>query len=298
MGVVGLHQIVEQPLAPLQQEADQQAVPLGGGKAPQGPPVIALAQLAELPANRLGNIGEIGHVGQQGRDLVQPLAGFAGEVSQRGRRRCPKAPQGGPAVLMRAIGQLADQPVEGLAYGRGQAGGDAGVQPIQGAAGDRRDQPIQCGRGGQDDGRGGQPGFGPPEQVCACQPVDRDRGQLGFEAALHRGGKRNKPKMVADAGADGAVGRLARRTAKPGRRFDAELAGEVDDGAARDRCRIVEKAAGAAQAAQMEGRPQPVVRAAGARDLPDVGRGQRPVVQDAVRIALVRAGGGRLSHRG
>ena len=100
--------------------------------------------------------------------------------------------------------------------------------------------------------------------------------------------------MVGEAGADGAVGRLAGQEGQPGRWIDPEPAGQVYDGAPRDLLRVVDEPAGAAHAAQVQRGPQAVVRTAGAHDLPEVGLVECPVVQDPVRVDLLRSG---LSHR-
>jgi hypothetical protein len=115
--VVGLRHIVEQTLAPVEQEADEQAVALVGWKAPQSMTVVAPAQLGELPADPLGHVGEIGKAGQHGLDLLQPLAGLAGEAPHRRRRGRAVAAEGGTTLGTGVIGQLTDQPVEGHAQG-------------------------------------------------------------------------------------------------------------------------------------------------------------------------------------
>lgn len=47
-------------------------------------------------------------------------------------------------------GQLTNQSVEGLAHGRGQAGGDAVVQTLQDLTDDGGDQALERGAGGND----------------------------------------------------------------------------------------------------------------------------------------------------
>ena len=292
--VMGLHQVVEQPLAPVEQKADEQAVALVGRKAPQGTAIVAPAQVRELLTNPLGHLGEIGQIGQHDRDLVQPLAGFTGETPHRRRRGRAVAAEGGTALRTGVVGQLTDQPVEGRAQGCGKAGGDAVEQAVQGLAGDGGDQPFERGAGGQDDLRRGQRRFRPLDQVGCRQAIGGDRREIGLQTVLGVGGKHREPEVVAHPGADGAVGRLAGQKGQPGRWIDPELAGQVDDGAPRDLLRVVDETAGAAHAAQVQRGPQAVVRTAGAHDLPEVGLVERPVVQDPVRVDLLRSG---LSHR-
>ena len=292
--VVGLRQVVEQTLAPVEQEADEQAVALVGWKAPQGMTVVAPAQLGELPADPLGNVGEIGKAGQQGFDLLQPLAGLAGEAPHRRRRGRAVAAEGGTARRTGVVGELTDQPVEGHAQGGGKAGGEAVEQSVQGLASDRGNPPFERGAGGQDDLRRPPRRFRPLDQIGQGQPVGGDLGQSGFEPVSGVGGERNKAERVAHPGADSAVGRGPGQEKQAVRRLLAEPAGQVDDGAPGNLRRIVNETAGAAQAAQVQRGPQPAVRAAGAHDLPEIGLVQCPVVQDLVRIDLLRSG---LSHR-
>ena len=90
-----------------------------------------------------------------------------------------------------------------------------------------------------------------------------------------------------------SVAGLGRRSRRPGGSL-AEPVGQMNEGARGNLRRIVNETAGAAQAAQVQRGPQPAVRAAGAHDLPEIGLVERPVVQDPVRVDLLRSG---LSHR-
>ena len=136
------------------------------------------------------------------------------------------------------------------------------------------------------------------EKVRPAQAFGNDLGQLGFEAIQDRRGQHREPKVLADADTDGAVRWLASQGDKADRWLYPKLGREVDKGASWNLLGIVQEAAGAPQAAQVQGGPQPVVRAAGTIGFLEIGRGQRPVIEDQVGIGLFLADGGRLSHRG
>ena len=117
VGVVGLNHVIEQPLAAVEQEADQQAVALVGRKVPQGIAIVTSAQLSELPADSLGHIREIGQIGQHDRDLLQLLMSLTAEASHRGCRWHAVATECGPSLGIGFAGQSTNQPVEGFAHG-------------------------------------------------------------------------------------------------------------------------------------------------------------------------------------
>ena len=115
VGIVGLHQVVEQSLAPIKQEADEQAVTLVGRKTPESAPIVPPAQLGEVPADIPGHIAKIGQTDQHGGDFVQLLAGLTGKASHRPRRWRSVTPEGGTAFGAHVIGHVSGQLVEGLA---------------------------------------------------------------------------------------------------------------------------------------------------------------------------------------
>jgi hypothetical protein len=243
--VVGLDQVVEQPLAPVEQKADEQAVPLVGRKAAQGMAVVAPAQLGELPTDPLRHIAEVGHAGQQALDLLQPLAGRAGEASHRRRRRRAVPANGCPSFGV----VFAGQPIEGIAHGWGQTAGDTGEQAAHGLAGDGRDQAFQRGTGGQDHPRGAQQGFRTLDQIGGGQAIGGDIGQPDLKFGFRRGCERHEAEMASHPGADGAVGRRTGQREQVDRRDQAKLAGQMDDDVPRNLLRIIDKASRATQMA-------------------------------------------------
>jgi hypothetical protein len=159
-------------------------------------------------------------------------------------------------------------------------------------AGDGGDQPVEGGAGGQDDLRRPQRRFRPLDQIGQGQPVGGDLGQSGFEPVAGVGGEWNEAEMVAHPRTNGAVGRGSGQEKQTDRRLLAEPVGQMNEGVPGNLRRIVDEPAGPAQAAQVQRGPQAAVRATGAHDLPEIV--ERPVVQDPVRVDLLRSG---LSHR-